>query len=271
MDVVNLLESAGFSSSNPYYIVRQGKVDNLCKMTNRQRLDLLMEVAGTKVYDDRKRKSDTIMKEDDSRREQINEILEVVSTRLAELEHEKRELLEYQGLDKRHRALKFCIYNAELDQTRNDLTAIGSEIEEEKATLSNLNAKAAQRAAELHSCETEAEDAGHAGKSARRELARCEREATELQELRQSLAIELTSLEKQIQTKEQEQKEIEKASAAVEAEILEVQEKIQQEVRLRRVNGGEQSCNIQLLNVVFKIVSRWNPNIKNLLIPIGMS
>lgn len=26
-DVMNLLESAGFSRSNPYYIVKQGKVD----------------------------------------------------------------------------------------------------------------------------------------------------------------------------------------------------------------------------------------------------
>lgn len=28
-DVMNLLESAGFSRSNPYYIVKQGKVINL--------------------------------------------------------------------------------------------------------------------------------------------------------------------------------------------------------------------------------------------------
>lgn len=29
-DVMNLLESAGFSRSNPYYIVKQGKVSDLC-------------------------------------------------------------------------------------------------------------------------------------------------------------------------------------------------------------------------------------------------
>ena len=31
-DVMNLLESAGFSRSNPYYIVKQGKVSRLCKI-----------------------------------------------------------------------------------------------------------------------------------------------------------------------------------------------------------------------------------------------
>lgn len=29
-DVMNLLESAGFSRSNPYYIVKQGKVRDKC-------------------------------------------------------------------------------------------------------------------------------------------------------------------------------------------------------------------------------------------------
>lgn len=47
-DVFNLLESAGFSRSNPYYIVQQGKVAALVAMTDVQRLDLLKEVAGTR-------------------------------------------------------------------------------------------------------------------------------------------------------------------------------------------------------------------------------
>ena len=32
-DIINMLESAGFSRSNPYYIVAQGKVEELMKMT----------------------------------------------------------------------------------------------------------------------------------------------------------------------------------------------------------------------------------------------
>ena len=40
-EVQSLLESAGFSKSNPYYIVQQGKVSNLCVMNDKKRLDLL--------------------------------------------------------------------------------------------------------------------------------------------------------------------------------------------------------------------------------------
>ena len=36
-DVINMLESAGFSRSNPYYIVKQGKINALALMSNRKR------------------------------------------------------------------------------------------------------------------------------------------------------------------------------------------------------------------------------------------
>ena len=43
-EVVNLLESAGFSRSNPYFIVQQGKVVDLTTMKDTGRLELLKEV-----------------------------------------------------------------------------------------------------------------------------------------------------------------------------------------------------------------------------------
>jgi len=56
-EVIGLLESAGFSRSNPYYIVKQGKVNNLAVMKPEGRLELLKRVAGTLVYDEKKEES----------------------------------------------------------------------------------------------------------------------------------------------------------------------------------------------------------------------
>uniref|UniRef100_T1GMH3 Structural maintenance of chromosomes protein 3 n=1 Tax=Megaselia scalaris TaxID=36166 RepID=T1GMH3_MEGSC len=56
-EVVNLLESAGFSNSNPYYIVKQGKINQMATAPDSYRLKLLREVAGTRVYDERKEES----------------------------------------------------------------------------------------------------------------------------------------------------------------------------------------------------------------------
>lgn len=62
-DVMNLLESAGFSRSNPYYIVPQGRITALTNAKDGERLALLKEVAGTKVYEQKRAESLKIMEE----------------------------------------------------------------------------------------------------------------------------------------------------------------------------------------------------------------
>jgi structural maintenance of chromosome 3 (chondroitin sulfate proteoglycan 6) len=112
-EVVSLLESAGFSKSNPYYIVQQGKVANLCVMKDRDRLNLLKEIAGTSIYEERRAESVKIMTETVGKQERIEEVLTFIEERLSELEKEKEELTEFDLLDKRRRALQSTIYDKE--------------------------------------------------------------------------------------------------------------------------------------------------------------
>lgn len=62
-EVMSLLESAGFSRSNPYYIVPQGRITHITNQKDGERLDLLKEVAGTRVYEERRSESLKIIKE----------------------------------------------------------------------------------------------------------------------------------------------------------------------------------------------------------------
>src|SRR3954453_7339897 len=98
-DVMNLLESAGFSRSNPYYIVPQGRVTTLTNMKDPERLLLLKEVAGTQVYEARRADSLKIMNETNNKRAKIDELLEYINERLGELEEEKDELKSFQEKD----------------------------------------------------------------------------------------------------------------------------------------------------------------------------
>ncbi|PBP26643.1 chromosome segregation protein sudA [Diplocarpon rosae] len=125
-DVMNLLESAGFSRSNPYYIVPQGRVTALTNMKDSERLNLLKEVAGTQVYEARRTESLKIMTETSNKRGKIDESLEYIKERLAELEEEKEELRGYQEKDKDRRCLEYAFYHRE--QTA--LAAALDEIEE---------------------------------------------------------------------------------------------------------------------------------------------
>lgn len=120
-DVMNLLESAGFSRSNPYYIVPQGRVTALTNMKDNERLNLLKEVAGTQVYEARRTESLKIMNETNNKREKIDELLEYIKERLTELEEEKEELRDYQNQDKERRCLQYTIDHREQVAISNEL------------------------------------------------------------------------------------------------------------------------------------------------------
>ena len=135
-DVMNLLESAGFSKSNPYYIVPQGRITALTNAKDHERLALLKEVAGTKVYEQRRAESLRIMSETDAKRSKIAELLEYIENRLTELEEEKEELKEFQEKDKERRCLEYAMYQSELE----DITRAFDDIEEGRRNdLHNAN------------------------------------------------------------------------------------------------------------------------------------
>ena len=120
-DVMNLLESAGFSRSNPYYIVPQGRVTALTNMKDAERLTILKEVAGTQVYEARRAESLKIMTDTNNKRIKIDELLEYINERLGELEEEKEELRDYQEKDKERRCLQYTIDHREQLAIANEL------------------------------------------------------------------------------------------------------------------------------------------------------
>jgi structural maintenance of chromosome 3 (chondroitin sulfate proteoglycan 6) len=123
-DVMNLLESAGFSRSNPYYIVPQGRVTTLTNMKDAERLNLLKEVAGTQVYEARRTESLKIMTETNNKRAKIDETLDYIKERLNELEDEMKELRAYQEKDKERRCLEYAFYHREQTALQNALDEI---------------------------------------------------------------------------------------------------------------------------------------------------
>lgn len=137
-EVASLLESAGFSKSNPYYIVQQGKVANLCVMKDKDRLNLLKEVAGTTVYEERRSESIKIMEDTASKQGKVEEVLAFIEERLSELEKEKKELSEYEQHDKMRRAVEYTIYDRDFIQANEQLVGLESDREglrDEQQTL----------------------------------------------------------------------------------------------------------------------------------------
>jgi len=112
-EVMSMLETAGFSRSNPYYIVPQGRVTAITNMQDSARLEMLKEVAGTHVYEERRSQSRKIMEDTEQKRDRIDETLETIRGRLGELEEEKEELRAYQDKDRERRCLEYAIHHRE--------------------------------------------------------------------------------------------------------------------------------------------------------------
>ncbi|KAA3682014.1 structural maintenance of chromosome 3 (chondroitin sulfate proteoglycan 6), partial [Paragonimus westermani] len=157
-DVMNMLESAGFSRSNPYYIVKQGKITQLATAPDYQRLKLLREVAGTRVYDERKEESKQIFKESEAKREQISELLNSIEDRLRTLENETKELKEYQHWDRDRRALEYTIYDRELKETRKKLEELQSRREQSSESTAEIRRAAKDCADQIERLERELRD-----------------------------------------------------------------------------------------------------------------
>ncbi|KAI8370556.1 putative chromosome segregation protein SudA [Radiomyces spectabilis] len=137
-DVMNLLESAGFSRANPYYIVPQGRITSLTTAKDEDRLQLLKDIAGTRVYEQKRGESTKIMEETDAKRMKITEVLAYIQDRLAELEEEKEELSQFQTLDRERRSLEYTIYAREQSDANDKLEEMD---EKRKELLKNSETK----------------------------------------------------------------------------------------------------------------------------------
>ncbi|KAG5642310.1 hypothetical protein DXG03_003030, partial [Asterophora parasitica] len=220
-DVMNLLESAGFSKSNPYYIVPQGRITALTNAKDHERLALLKEVAGTKVYEQRRAESLRIMGETDAKRTKINELLEYIESRLTELEEEKEELKEFQDKDKERRCLEYALYQRELEEVGEAL----DEIEEDRrADVHGANQRREQyneREQDISDLEKAISEAKHSQQTLKLTRDDTQAELTDFIRTRTELECTIADLRATDANVDEKRDELETELARVEARISE--------------------------------------------------
>mmetsp|Transcript_48506 Transcript_48506/g.139469 ORF Transcript_48506/g.139469 Transcript_48506/m.139469 type:complete len:1291 (-) Transcript_48506:77-3949(-) len=220
-EVQSLLEGAGFSKSNPYFMVQQGKIQTLCLMTDAQRLALLQEVAGTTVYEDKKAESLVKMTENAQSIEKINEILEDIDTRLTELKGEKEELTVYQECDRKRKALEYTLYDKELRKARHVLDHIEHERSKHLEATAGLHEMARQTHDQIQNAEAQLKIKSQALKRNRVQLQNLEEDKTRTVTLRTQLDLQCQELQEQVQMGEE-------TLVRTQAELKELETKITQ-------------------------------------------
>ncbi|KAF8423598.1 hypothetical protein EV426DRAFT_118468 [Tirmania nivea] len=265
-DVMNLLESAGFSKSNPYYIVPQGRVTELTNMPDSRRLTLLKEVAGTQVYEQRRAESLRIMEETESKRDKIDELLKYIEERLQELEEEKEELRGFQEKDRERRCLEFTIYQREQDEINYALDQIVKskvngaeesekimqEFQEREKEIRALedgitSTKQKLNLARVDKRQLEDERKEYVKERAQVELdlKTLEADQAHLKDVRQRYKRELESLTQQIQEKQKELEEITPSYNAKKEEELRMRQQLEEAEATRQRLYAKQGRNTQ--------------------------
>lgn len=241
-EVNQLLETAGFSKSNPYYIVPQGRVTALTNMREAERLALLKEVAGTKSYEQRRTESLKIMTDTNNKREKIDQLLDYIKERLSELEEEKEELRGYQDKDRERRCLEYAYYHKEQVAVQEALEELddarqgGLEDTDEKREAYTAGEKViAQLDAEIHKLQQQMELL----RIDRRQLDEDRRENTKAR-AKAELAVKSLSdsMSAQEQAKQQHDTELQQVRAAIASKEAELA-KITPEYESRRRKEAE--------------------------------
>ncbi|KAL6940196.1 hypothetical protein ACO0QE_004092 [Hanseniaspora vineae] len=113
-EIKSLLESAGFSTSNPYYIVPQGRITALTNAKDHERLNLLKDVTGANVFEKKLKDSLANMEETETKRLKISSELAELNFKLQDLNEEKDQLIQCQDLEKQKKVLEYTLYDREL-------------------------------------------------------------------------------------------------------------------------------------------------------------
>jgi structural maintenance of chromosome 3 (chondroitin sulfate proteoglycan 6) len=134
VNVLDKLSLAGLTQSNPFFIVQQGKIQDLARMNDEQRLQVLMEVAGATVYEKHRASSMDCLHNAEDNMEKVRKSLEQHQKQLDELQGETEELAEFEELDRKRRALEYSINKKRYDKASEDYkTAIEEEDGSRKA------------------------------------------------------------------------------------------------------------------------------------------
>lgn len=154
-EVHEMLEAAGLSRSNPFYIVPQGRVATLTNMKDEERLNMLKEISGSSVYEKRRADSLKLMNDTDKSCERIDNLVDDINNRLQELEGEKKELEAWNKNDRERRAIRHTINTRDEERLEAEIEKLDARKHNGALNVENQNATFLDNEQEMDTMTTE--------------------------------------------------------------------------------------------------------------------
>ena len=115
-DVQNLLEGAGFMKSNPYYIIQQGKINQILNCTDEEYFDIFCEAMGTKIYEEKKAESLKLLEENKATRAKIEIQSDEIQAHIDKLYEQCEDLKSYSKIELKRRGIEYFILHEQINE-----------------------------------------------------------------------------------------------------------------------------------------------------------
>ena len=115
-DVQNLLEGAGFMKSNPYYIIQQGKINQILNCTDEEYFDIFCDAMGTKIYEEKKAESLRLLEENKATRAKIELQSDEIQAHIDKLYEQCEDLKNYSKIELKRRGIEYFIINEQINE-----------------------------------------------------------------------------------------------------------------------------------------------------------
>ena len=115
-DVQNLLEGAGFMKSNPYYIIQQGKINQILNCTDEEYFDIFCDAMGTKIYEEKKAESLRLLEENKATRAKIELQSDEIQSHIDKLHEQCEDLKNYSKIELKRRGIEYFILHEQINE-----------------------------------------------------------------------------------------------------------------------------------------------------------
>lgn len=137
--IESLFESANFSLKASPFIIPQGQVKSIAKLSDSGRLALFRDLAGITWFESQYQSSLGALGKNKEKINRIDETLDYIQEKIYVLNEEKIELDEYHEIEKKMKALESIIYQKEIEKLNFTILTVDNDISSSSSVLSELN------------------------------------------------------------------------------------------------------------------------------------
>ncbi|HIJ02586.1 TPA: chromosome segregation protein SMC, partial [Candidatus Woesearchaeota archaeon] len=136
-----ILDLLAFAKINPdgYNIVLQGEIVNLIEMSTQQRREMLEQIAGLSVYEEKKEKALRELQRVEEKMNEVEIILAERKTHLNELKRDRDQALKFKDLNDKIKRNKATILNSKINSQSTEKGKLTKEIDEGNNKIAKLN------------------------------------------------------------------------------------------------------------------------------------